>query len=508
MVAAAYMAKAGLKVVVLERNSFLGGGSITREVTAPGFRHDLHSMMHIAVQSSPILANDELGLKSRYGLAYHYPEALFTTVFDDESSLTIYHDLDRTCESIARISPIDAEAYRAFAKQSLAFLPLFVKGMWEPPMPQGAFWALLDQSAEGRAMMWAMQQSLMTLLDATFHHEKIKVSFLKLAAEFSVAPDEFGTGVLLLSMPGLIHTYRPGIPLGGAQSLADALVACLTDLGVEMRTSSEVEKVLVSGGKTTGVRLAGGEVIEARRGVIGQIHPWLLGDMVEGIDAGIAQRARRTKTADLAFIHGFLALKEPPKYHAGTGLYDAMWLSYAPSSVAEIRQHYDDLKYGKPWSGRLFTAVMASWFDPSRAPEGCATVNLLAAAPYELAEGGSEAWDREKDARGAALLDGFRQTATNIDDSNILGYHVHTPLDMARFTPTFQRGDLHGLGKFFFQFGGHRPTPELSNYRVPGIGGLYLAGAFMHPPGGITGGGRNTAAVMCADMGIDFDKLK
>ena len=82
-----------------------------------------------------------------------------------------------------------------------------------------------------------------------------------------------------------------------------------------------------------------------------------------------------------------------------------------------------------------------------------------------------------------------------------------TPLDMVRDSPTFQRGDVGGVGKYFFQIGGHRPTPDLAQYAVPGVERLYLAGTFMHPPGGVTGGGRATAVKMCGDLGIDFDKL-
>ena len=78
---------------------------------------------------------------------------------------------------------------------------------------------------------------------------------------------------------------------------------------------------------------------------------------------------------------------------------------------------------------------------------------------------------------------------------------------MARYSPTFQHGDAGGVGKFFFQIGGHRPTPDLAQYAVPGAEGLYLAGTFMHPPGGVTGGGRATAVRICEDLDIDFDGL-
>src|SRR5262249_20322720 len=112
LITAAYLAKAGLKVSVYERNEWLRGGVVTRELTAPGFRHDQHSTGHMLIQANPLIRNDELGLQAKFGLNYICPEITVSTVFDDGSTLLTYYDLDRTCESIARLSKRDAEAYR------------------------------------------------------------------------------------------------------------------------------------------------------------------------------------------------------------------------------------------------------------------------------------------------------------------------------------------------------------------------------------------------------------
>ena len=104
LTAAAYMAKAGHKVLVLERNDFFGGGVATREILVPGFKHDLHSATHILIQANPLLLNDELGLYSKHGLEYIRPEGLFSTIFDDQTLMVTYRDVDRSCESIAQFS--------------------------------------------------------------------------------------------------------------------------------------------------------------------------------------------------------------------------------------------------------------------------------------------------------------------------------------------------------------------------------------------------------------------
>ena len=112
LVAAAYLAAAGKKVLVLERNAWFGGGVVSRELTLPGFRHDQHSMSHIFIQANPLLKNDELKLKSRYGLDYIFPEVPMMSVFEDGSTLKLYRDRERSAAEIAKFSRRDAEAFR------------------------------------------------------------------------------------------------------------------------------------------------------------------------------------------------------------------------------------------------------------------------------------------------------------------------------------------------------------------------------------------------------------
>src|SRR6516225_1706172 len=110
LVAAAYLAVAGKKVVALERNAWLGGGVVTRELTVPGFRHDQHSMAHIFIQANPLLADDELKLKARYGLRYLFPDPPVSFLFEDGETLCLYRDRDRTWAELAKISRADAHA--------------------------------------------------------------------------------------------------------------------------------------------------------------------------------------------------------------------------------------------------------------------------------------------------------------------------------------------------------------------------------------------------------------
>src|SRR5260221_10527893 len=123
LVAAAYLAVAGKKVLVLERNAWFGGGVVSRELTLPGFRHDQHSMSHIFIQANPLLKNDELKLKSRYGLDYIFPEVQMMSVFEDGSTLKLYRDREKSAAEMAKLSTRDAEPFRRMSLEAAARLP-------------------------------------------------------------------------------------------------------------------------------------------------------------------------------------------------------------------------------------------------------------------------------------------------------------------------------------------------------------------------------------------------
>lgn len=509
LVTAAYLAKAGLKVLVLEQNDWYGGGAMTQEVAAPGFRHDVHSNAHHLIQANPLILNDELGLLSKHGLKYVYPEGQFSTLFDDGSAIVTYADLDRTCESIAAISPRDAEAYRKFAGMSSRMLPLLLAGMFVPPAPQGTFWALLDQSPEGHSLMHMLQKTVLEVVQEHFENEKVIVHLLKFASEALVPPDQKGTGLVVFTMPGLMHAYPGGMAIGGSGALVDALIRCLKSDGAEFRLNTAVQKVLVQSGRAVGVRTAEGEVIHAKKAVIGMIHPLLLKSMVDGLDESLTAAAGKVQSAPYAIMSQHFALHEAPRYHAGDEPGRAFLAGFGSPRLEEFRRVFDDFRYGDVKNREpIITAMVNTHHDPSRAPAGKATLTLFGFAPFELREGGSAAWDARKDEFSQWLLDGYRRYTSNMGEANIIGQAFYTPLDVQRHSPSFQRGDVTGIAKYFHQIGGHRPTPQLSQYAVPGAQGLYLCGTFMHPPGGITGGGRATAIKICSDLGIDFDKLR
>src|SRR5689334_22828522 len=297
LVAAAYLAAAGKKITVLERNAWFGGGVVTRELTVPGFRHDQHSMAHIFIHANPLLANDELGLKSKYGLKYTFPELPMMSVFEDGTTLGLYRDRERTCADIAKFSKKDAESYRRLADQAAAWLPMVAATLYSPPMPQGASAAMMDQSREGRELWRITQMSSHDVLCQYFEHDKVRMHFARVAGENLVSPDEKATGIGTFVFVGFLEAYGIGVPIGGSGKLTDALIACIRDKGGEVLANVDVERVIVNKGRAVGAHSKDGRDFTAKDAVIGAIHPHVLGRMVAGLDPVVVADAEATEVS-------------------------------------------------------------------------------------------------------------------------------------------------------------------------------------------------------------------
>jgi phytoene dehydrogenase-like protein len=508
LVAAAYLAKAGKKVLVLERKAWPGGGVVTREINTPGYWHDEHSSVHIMIQGNPMIRQDELGLQSKFGLKYHYGTP-YAMIFPDQTSLIAHQDLDKTCEGIARISRRDAETYRRFAKRAIAMLPMFGAGLYVPPTPMGAFVTMLDGSEQGREVLEAMQRSSLEIANQSFESEKVKIWLLRLVSENLQLPDELGTGFGLYLMPGLMHGYGVSQPVGGSGKLSESLVRCIEHHGGEVRCNSEVTKILTSGGRATGVRLSTGEEFKAADGVIGAIHPHRLRAFLEGVPGPVLDRAERATLAAFSIMVSHYDLRSQVQYHAGEDVGRAIMLEFMSSNtLSEMLDDFDALKRGRISERVLAAGGDESINDPSRVPAGRGMFHGITFAPYNLEDGGPARWDEIAEQMGDRSLAAYRKFIKNLTSDNIVKRTIVTPLDHARHMPnSMVGGDVHGVAPYFYQTGGHRPTPELAQYTVPGVDRFYLVGPFQHPGGGVYGAGRATAIRMFEHLGMDFDKL-
>lgn len=510
LIAAAFLAKAGKKVLVLEKNGQCGGGVVSIEI-APGFIHDPHASGYYTCVSSPVIQADELGLMSKFGLQWKKWTAGFATIFNTGDGLVAYTDLDRTCQDVARYSQKDAETYRRFAKDCMALLPLLSKGACTPPLPTGPFISMLDQSPSGRRLVDMLFLSVTDVLENLFETEEVRIHLSKWCAEAMEGPDVKGTAITLVNLLGLAHSYDGMIPVGGSRAVTNAMIKCIESYGGEVRINAEVKKVLVSGGKATGVEMISGETFTAKDAVLANIHPWRLEEMLPGaVDPELVRAARGVKLSSHGAVNQQIALTEWPKFKIGNDerWYEALCIEYVHKDLLGIRKVFDQYKYGEiPTKHLSPLTIMNSRKDPSRAPsnEQCA-MYLYHFAPRELRDGGLAGWEKQGQGFADAIWEDFKSYCTNMDDSKIIARHVETPLDHHHHSNSMMRGDIFGIGTTAGQIMGRRPIAELGQFKVPGVDSLYLVGCTQHPGGTVTFGGRATAMKMMMDWKMDMKK--
>ena len=499
LVAAAYLARAGLRVVVVERHEAAGGCAATEEVW-PGYRVDTGA--HSLTAFDPGVAAD-LGLAGA-GLEIMSPDPCVVSAQPEGGALLLERDPVRTAERVRRFSARDAGRWPDFLEaMSRASRVLALLYRTLPPRlagtERGNPWELLRLAARlGRVgrpdaleLMRLIPMTVEELLYEWFESEALKGALAVDGVRgICQGPLASGTGYMFLhhgvGADGVVRRRRQ--VRGGMGALGDALQRAAAAAGARIRLGHEVASVRVEDGHATGIVLAGGEEIAASC-VVSSADPGrtLLGLVDPGELAPEFARALENikYRGVIAKVH--LALGEPPRLRTGDDAARAAMLAGAAITIAPsieyIERAYDDAKYGQPSEHPVLDAVLTTALDPSLAPEGRHLLSVSAQyAPFRLAEG---SWD---DARRGALGDAVVATlaayAPNLEGA-IVHRHMLTPADLAdRFA--LPEGNIHHgemtLDQVFFG----RPLGGWARYRTP-VEGLYLCGAGTHPGGGLNG---------------------
>ncbi len=507
LIAAAYMVKAGLDVCVCEAYSHVGGGAISGEPTVPGFKFDYGSNAHYGIQGNPLIRQDELGLKSRYGLKYINPDPITAFVFPDDSSLIIHMDINKTCESIARFSQKDAEAWPKFCQNAAQTMRAGSMAMAGSMPPMGKLLSFLEASPEGRQYWRVFLSSCLDIVNEWFESKEVIAGLCRYACDYMASPREYGTGFNAISGLALIQNWGLGLPVGGSGALSEALASYIRDNGGTIMLSTPVQSIKVEDGEAKGVILTSGDEIRASKAVISnvnvkQLYLQMLAE--KDLPPGFQTSVSRLRHSRYSYINSFLALNEAPKYKAGDEVTRTSTIAITPY-VEDMLRAMDDIVYGVPRAIMPF-ATTHSLCDPSRAPAGKQSLDLLHFAPYDLKDGGPQRWDEVKKNVADEVLGLARQHITNLTAENILGSTVMSPLDIERYNPAMLRGDVLHIAHLPSQYFSNRPLPGWGQYKAP-VKKLYMCGASTHPGGGIVGGGRTTAQVAMEALGIDFKKV-
>ena len=503
---AAYLAKAGVDVCVVEGLDKVGGGAITKELTLPGFKHDAASVMHQLALANPLIHRDELGLISKYGLKYIYPDPQISVVFPDDRALIIYRDAEKTCESIAEFSRHDAEAYPKFLEYLGGVAQAAAVTTFSPPIPFGRMVSIMDQSEEGQEYLRIILSSAPDIIGEWFENIDVKTAITRVICEQLIAPQEKGTGIGIFAY-ALYHTRGWAISEGGSGALSEALATCVKDHGGTIMVSSPVKSIRVEAGIAKTVVLDSGEEIMAEKAIISSVNAkqLFLGMLKpDELPPDFCTKVSRIKQSTIAPLHQAIALNEAPKYKAGGDVDKSVMVLFTPF-MDEYLSMFEEYAHGIP-NAKMPTVAVASLIDPTRAPEGKHTLYLFHYETYNLKEGGPGGWDTIKQEVADNILGTLQEHTTNLNTENILGRWIASPLDLERNNPAYINGDFLHMGMFVTQMFSNRPLPGWGQYRTP-VEKLFMCGASTHPGGGVNCGGRAAVQVVMEDLGIDFKKV-
>ncbi len=507
LVAAAYLARAGRKVAVLERREVLGGCSVTEEVW-PGYRVSTAAYLSGLMQERIVR---ELELE-RYGYVVDAKDPASFSPFPDGRHLFLWQDPQRTLEEIARFSRHDAAVFPHYEArlERLAQIVEWLLLKAPPDLPPSTARDYLDYlaiasrmmqlgRADAAALLRIFTQSVADYLDEWFESPEFKAT---LATDGVIGanggPRSPGTAYILMHHTmGKVAGHRGlwGFVRGGMGRVAEAAAASARAHGAEIRLNAEVARILVRDGRVRGVALQSGEEIPARMVASGCDPKITFLRLVEEreLEPEFAAAIRKMRIEGTSAKVN-LALDALPDFRAcpgAPGPQHRATIHLCPS-VEYIERAWDDAKYGRPSARPLLELTLPTMYDATLAPAGRHIMGIFVQyAPYTLGEGD---WDALREPFGDLILDLVAEYAPNIR-SVVLERQVLTPLDLERRFHLTGGNIFHGemsLDQMFMM----RPAPGWARYRTP-VAGLYLCGSGAHPGGGVMGApGYNAAREM------------
>jgi phytoene dehydrogenase-like protein len=500
LITAAYLALAGYEVLVLDARDIPGGGAASEELLGPGFVIDSCSTGHTLIQTNPLLVDDELGLLSRYGLEYLRPDPFAHVAFPDGRHLTAWLDRERTVEEIARYSRDDAEAYGRLLDDYDEVKHIFAAGQFTPSGFGPSVEQLLAEHPHGNVWLRRRAMSAWDVIRHEFEDPHIQAFLLWQAYQTLVPVESDGSGQLAYALVFGRQRRSWTIPRGGSGALTDALVRCIGDHGGSVICGKRVTRLLLSGGRCTGVETEEGERYTAREAVVSTIHVKHLLEMApadmwdEGFRYGVD-----TFDVGVSAMAAYMATTAPPVFETPDGPRSAVSAGLAafPREVLEYGRALRDGRYVEDPAWVL--VACPTLVDASRAPAGHHTVKFLSAQSYGFPERKVAQADRQLE-RVQAVAPGFSRDV-------ILERLVKAPEDIEAANPHMIRGTFHGGNRTYPQSGSLRPAAGWASHRMP-IAGLYQTGGTTHPGGSITGApGRNAAVVLLQDLGLDLGEV-
>jgi phytoene dehydrogenase-like protein len=493
LAAALHLASRGWSVAVIERNDIAGGAIKTREITRPRFRHDLYAMNLSLFAGSPFFAAHKDRLLS-HGFGLISADHCFATAFPDGSWLGVERNLEATASRIATISASDAERWRAMTAAFGQNAP-HIFALLAAPMPSLQAARAVFAAWRARGTTWIAETVRLLVssprewADENFASAKLKAMLAVWGMHLDFAPDCAG-GALFPYLEAMAdQSFGMALGRGGADTIVSALTGAIGAAGGTVRLGTPVQKVLVDGGTASGVVLADGDRIDARRAVIANLHPRVLFRQLIAESPATKRIAALRSGPGTMMIH--LALSDLPAWSASADLRRFAYVHLAPSLGAMAKTYTEALDGLLPAEPALVVGQPTA-IDPSRAPAGqhvlWVQVRVVPAQIRGDAAGiiAGVKWEEIKENYADRVIDIIERYAPGLT-ANILARAVLSPADLERDNPNLIGGDSLGGSHHLDQNFMFRPAFGWSRYATP-IDRLYMVGASTWPGAG-TGAG-------------------
>ncbi len=502
---AAYLSKAGLRTILLERRLEVGGGLAAEEATSVGYLHNMHSIYHMAVEFAP--PYKDLNLEA-LGARYIYPEVQVAFPLRDGRAITLYTDPEKTARSISKISEKDSEAYKKIYMKYKQFVDeIIIPATYVPPMPAVDQIALLEKTDLGAEFLELSERAPLDVVNEVFKDEKVRALMLYLICMWGLEYDLTGLGYLIPLYFNRATNYR--LCIGTSHRLSSALTRAIYLNKGMILDNAEVVKILVENGEAKSVELADGRRIMASKAVISTLDPIqtflrLVGR--ENLDPDFAYEVEGWEWEKLSVFTVHVALMEHPKYKAAENNPDvdrALLCVMGFETVEELTRAIDEARAGR-LTYVVGNATCPTLFDPTQAPKDKHTgLFENPHTPYSIEGVGGDGWDRVRLNYLQRCLDLWQEYAPNINDKAIIKASAYTPFDIERKLSTMVKGSIKHGAYIPTQMGYFRPNMRCSSCRTP-IKRFYVGGASTYPGGLITfGPAYNAVNAVAEDLGIE-----
>ena len=493
LVAALYLAKAGLKTLVLERNARIGGAVKSGEITRPGFIHDLFATNQNLFCASPVYREFQQDL-ARHGLRFCVSPKPYCNVFPDGTSLRIYQNPEQTLDLMRHHNPKDAEGWSYLNEEFKVFCSTLLP-LYGTPLPSLQAIRVVAQAAREvgvdklSSLIQIVLSSTRELGQTYFESEEARALISSWGMHLDYGPSVSGGAMFPFLEAFADMNNGMAIAEGGASRIVDALAGMIREKGGEIRTDSEVRRILTVDNRVSAVELGSGEQIGVRRAVIANVTPTILfGQLLKGhpVEAEVSRRAEQYRYGPgTLMVH--LALSGPPKWAAGEDVGEFAYVHIGPY-MADMDRTYSEAVDGYLPSSPFLIVGQTSVVDPSRAPAGkhvlwiqvrVVPASIRGDAAGEIAK---RQWEEVKEVYADRVIQKLETYAPGIRDL-ILDRVVFSPEDLERENPNLVGGDSLGGSHHLRQNFLFRPFPGWSTYRMP-VDGLFMAGASTWPGAG------------------------